>query len=212
MLFINRAIQELFNPLFEETVEYLEVLHLEIVNGQPLVARVEQSTESVWVYFKVKDEKLFLVITLTNSDNPEILGTWVQSGHRVYLTAISYSKSFDELASYINLKPLTGWTIGERPNWKGKSNDFSRIRFEPIENEAYDLNEKLLELLTTIEMDRQGILNLVENSTSVISVCRHQYINANAGIHFDINIINRLQKLKLPIDIDTYIVGNKLRD
>jgi hypothetical protein len=211
-LFINRAIQELLNPLFETTVQYLEVLQLEIINGQPAIARVNQTTEFVWVYFIIKGERFFLVITLTNNDNPKVLGTWVESGHRVYLTATSKSKSYDELASYINLKPLTGWTIGERPNWKGKPNDFSRIRFEPIENEAYDLNEKLLELLTAIENDRQGILRLTENSAAVISVCRHQYISGNAGIHFDIETINRLQKLNLPIDIDTYIVGNKLKD
>jgi hypothetical protein len=73
-LFINRAIQELFNPLFGTTIQYLEVLQLEIINEQPAIARINQTTEFVWVYFKIKDERFFLVITMTNNDNPEVLG------------------------------------------------------------------------------------------------------------------------------------------
>lgn len=210
--YIKIAIKELLNPTFETTKQHIEVLEVQTINGEPEIARVNFSDDLVSVYFKVKNERFFLVINVNKDENPQPAGTWIESGHRVYLTATSENFSLQELEKFLDLKPLTGWSKGEkRP--KGKSEyTFSRISFEANENEAFDLKEKLSELLTEIEKDRDGVLKLTENADTIISVCRHQYVSGNAGIHFDIETIDRLQKLKLAVDIDTYIVGDKLKD
>lgn len=210
--YIETAIEELLNPTFETTKQHIEVIEVQNVNGEPEIARVNFLDNIVSVYFKVKDERFFLVINVTKEENPKPAGTWIESGHRVYLSATSESQSFQELREFLNLNPLTGWSKGEkRPNGKSEYT-FSRISFEPNKNEAYDLNEKLSELLTEIEKDRNGVLRLAENSDAYISVCRHQYVSGNAGVHFDLKTIDRLQQLRLPVDIDTYIVGEELKD
>ncbi len=209
--YIEAAIKELFDPILELTKQHLEVLEVQTENENPLIARVRFSDDFVSVYFNVKDEGFFLVVNVNKNENPEPIWTWIESGHRVYLTATSESLSFHELQEFIDLNPLTGWSKGEqKPNGKSEY-DFSRISFEPNENEAYDLHEKLSELLTEIEMDRTSVLKLVSNSDAYISICRQQYVSGNAGIHFNLETVDRLQQLRLAVDIDTYIGGKELK-
>lgn len=210
--YIERAIEELLHPEWTTTKQHLEVMELQITNGLPEVARVNIADDVVNVYFKVKEERFFFVVNVTPGQNLEIDGTWVESGHRVYLTAVSEQLNFHELSKYLKLQPLTGWSKGDLKQGRALPYKFSRVSFEPNTNEAYDLRKKLTELLTELEKDEKGILDLVANSDAYISVCKHQYVNGNAGIHFDIDTINRLQKLKLPIDIDTYIRGKEFKD
>jgi len=210
--YIETATEELLNPTFETTKQHIEVLEVQTENEKPEIARVTFSDDLVSIYFKVKGEKFFLVINVTKDEKPEPAGTWVESGHRIFLTATSEKLSFQELKELLNLNPVTGWSNGEkRPNGKSEYT-FSRISFEPNENEAYDLEEKLSELLSEIEKDINGVLRLVENSDACISVCRHQYVSGNAGVHFDLKTIDRLQQLRLPVDIDTFIVGKELKE
>ena len=212
--YIDLAIDEILNPKFETTKQYLEVCELEYQNGKPKIARInkEYFEDKVAIYFQVKDEKYFIEVHLTSKPKIEVDFVWTESGHKVYLTATSKTKSFQELSSYINLSPLKGWSIGERENFKGKDHDFSRISYEPIENLAYGLDEKLELLLKDLEKNAEGVIELTKNAYTCIAVCKYQYISGNAGIGFQIETINRLNKLNLGIDIDTYIYGNAIKD
>ena len=119
--------------------------------------------------------------------------------------------TFKELSKFIvAFKPLTGWSKGDlRRNGKSVY-DFSRVSFEPIKSEAYSLDEKLDLLLDELEKDMKGVLSLSKNANAIISVCRHQYISGNSGISLDVKTINRMNRLNLGIDIDTYIIGNEI--
>ncbi|WP_052600069.1 DUF4279 domain-containing protein [Aureispira sp. CCB-QB1] len=212
--YIEKAIEEILNPKFETTKQYLKVCEIKMESGKPKVARVNENffENKVVVYIEVKDERYFIEIHLTKEPEIEVEFVWTESGHRVYLTATSEKLSFKELSKFIReFKPLQGWSKGDfRKNGKLKY-DFSRVNFEPIKNEAYGLDEKLELLLDELEKDIEGVLKLSENSNAYISVCRHQYISGNAGVGFEIETINRLNKLNLGIDIDTYIIGNEIK-
>ena len=212
--YIEKAIEEILNPKFETTKQYLEVCEIKMESGKPKVARVNENffENKVAVYIEVKDERYFIEIHLTKEPEIEVEFVWTESGHRVYLTATSGKLSFEELSKFIGeFKPLKGWSKGDiRKNGKSKY-DFSRVYFEPIKNEAYGLDEKLELLLDELEKDIEGVLKLSDNSNAYISVCRHQYISGNAGVGFEIKTINRLNKLNLGIDIDTYIIGNEIK-
>lgn len=212
--YINKAIEEILNPQFETTKQYLEVCELAMENGRPKVARFSENhyEDVVAVYFEVKDERYFIEVHLTKGPSIEVDFVWTESGHRVYLTARSKDLTFDELSKYIGkFGPLTGWSIGDVREKSTSRYDFSRVSFEPIKNEAYGLDEKLNLLLHELEKDVEGVRELSENSNAIISVCRHQYISGNAGTGFDIETIHRLNNLNIGIDIDTYIVGNRIK-
>ncbi len=211
--YIDKAIEEILHPKFETTKQYLAVCEIAMAHGKPKVARVSENyfENEVAVYIEVKNERYFIEIHLTKEPKIEVQFVSTESGHRVYLTATSEELTFNELSKFINkFEPITGWSKGDFRN-NGKSQyDFSRICFEPIKNEAFGLDEKLELLLNELEKDVEGVQKLSENSTAIISVCRHQYISGNAGITFEIETINRLKKLNIGIDIDCYIIGNEI--
>lgn len=212
--YINRAIQELLHPSLEVTMQHLEVLQPEMKEGFPVVARVNSrlSENLALVYFAIQDERFFLVVNVEKGDDLTIHSIWVESGHRVYLTATSEDYDLARLSAFLNLPGLDGWSKGE-PRRNGRSrHSFSRVCFEPNTNEAYDLEEKLIELLTALEKDAEGVVQLSKEAIAYISVVRHQYVSGNAGIHLEQETISRLSKLNLSLDIDTYIVGAPLKD
>ena len=210
--YITTAIQELTHPEFEVTKQYLQVMELEFEDGAPKVARVNlnHADDSVAVYFFIKGERFFIVVTLTRGESPTVQWVWIESGHRVYLTATSETLTYDELSSQIPFEPLSGWSVGDvKPNGKA-SYDFTRVSYEPIKNEAYGLEEKLHELIKEIECESEIIRNLGEKSNSCVAVCKHQYTSANAGVHLNVKLLNGLSAMGLALDIDTYIVGNEI--
>jgi hypothetical protein len=212
--YVDKAIEEILNPKFAVTKQYLEVNQVELENGLPKVERIDldYSDDLVSVYFPFKDEQYFLEIHVTKEPEITVDFVYTESGHSISLTATSENLTYEELAKFLTFRPLTGWSKGDlRKNGKTKYN-FSRVSFDPVKSTAYGLQKQLDLLLTELEKDSESVRQLTENASTCILVCRHQYVSGNAGIHFGINTINRLSKLNVSIDIDTYIVGNPLKD
>jgi hypothetical protein len=208
---IEKAISEIENPTFENTKQYLKVYSIEFENYKPKIERIDfESFEYTnAVYFPIKDELFFLVVYLSKENN-EIIQVGTENGTQIYLNATSEILDFNQLSEIIKLKQLTGWSFNDlRPNGKSKYT-FSCIKFEPHKSQAYELESKLKLLLTELEKDIDGILNLSKKANVIISVCVNQYISGNKGIHLDNKIISRLNKLNLGIDIDQYIYGKEI--
>ena len=212
-VYIDTAIKELEHPTFDITKQYLEVMELEKENELAKVARIDekQSDSHVVIYFHIKDEKFFIVINVTKEKTIEVDWVWIESGHRVYFTATSAELTFKELSSNLYLSPLSGYSKEEIRPQNQRKYKFSRVSYEPNWNQAYGLEEKLIELLIQLEKDTTGVRSLSKVANSCISISKHQYISASAGIHLNKDIISRLNNLNLEIDIDTYICGNKIK-
>lgn len=212
--YIDVAIEEILHPTFATTKQYLAVHEIEFENGLPKVERIEPNyyDNLISIYFPIKEERFFLEIHLQKEPQIQVQFVWTESGHKVYLTATSETLTFDELSQILILKPVEGWSKGDLMR-NGKSlTKFSRISFEPIKSEAYGLDQKLKLLITELEKNIENVRQLTEKADATISVCRHQYVSGNSGICFDIDLINRLSKLNLGVDIDSYIIGNPLKD
>lgn len=210
---VNKAREEILHPTFITTKQYLAIHEVEIENALPKIERIaiEYSDNIVSVYFPIKDEQFFLVVFLEKQPEIKVQAVEIESGHRVYLTATSEQLTYNQLSQLLTFKPLQGWSKGDIKKNRKSKYIFSRVSFEPIKNTAYGLEEKLNLLLHELEKDIESIRKLTKNTNAYISICRYQYVSGNAGISFDINLINRLAKLNLSIDIDTYIVGNALQ-
>ncbi|AXO78954.1 DUF4279 domain-containing protein [Olleya aquimaris] len=208
---ISKAISELKSPTFGTTEQYLEVLKVEMENGNPKIERVdfESFEKTNVVYFSIENEPFFLSVYFSKENN-EITNVGTENGNQVYFTATSENLTFEQLSELTKLSGLSGWSVNDdRKVGKGKYN-FSRLTFEPIKSRAYDLDEKLKLLLNELEKDTKGIKKLTEIADAGISIHHQQYIDGNKGINFDIEIINRLSNLNLGIDIDQYVHGKEL--
>jgi len=212
--YIDKAIEEILVPAFAVTKQYLEVNEVQFENGKPKVERVDldYGENLAAIYFPFKDERYFLQINLQKIPEIKVDFVHTESGNRTCLTATSETLTFDELAKSLPFEPLTGWSKGDfRKNGKSQ-HSFSRVSYEPFSSEAYEMEKQLEILLTELEKDADSVRRLTEKATTYISVCKHQYVSGNAGVHFDIEIIKRLSKLNLSVDIDTYIVGKPLKE
>jgi hypothetical protein len=185
--YIDKAIEEILNPVFAVTKQYLEVSEVAIENGKPKVERVDlyYGENLVAVYFPIKDERYFLQINLETTPEIRVYFIHTENGNRTYLTATSDTLTFEQLSEGLPFRPLTGWSKGDfKKNFKSPYK-FSRVSFEPFTSEAYDMNRQLKLLLTELEKNTESVKQLTEKASTYISICKHQYIDGNAGVYFD---------------------------
>jgi hypothetical protein len=213
-IYIDKATEEIVNPAFAVTKQYLEVNEVEFENGKPKVERVDPDyTENLAaVYFSIKNQRYFLQVNLLKTPEIKVDFVHTESGNKTYLTITSEQFTFEELTENLKLKPLTGWTKGEfRKDGKSRYN-FSRVSYDPFTGEAYEPERQIKLLLTELEKYSESIIELTKKAKLYISICKHQYVSGNLGIHFDVETINRIAGLNLSIDIDTYIGGIEIKN
>lgn len=168
--YIDKAIEEILNPAFAVTKQYLEVNEVEFENGKPKVERVDldYADNLAVVYFPFKDERYFLQINLEKTPEIKVDFVHTESGNRTYLTATSETLTYDELSQSLPFQPLTGWSKGDfRKNGKSQYN-FSRVSFEPFTSEAYEMEKQLELLLTELEKNEESVRQLTEDRKSVV--------------------------------------------
>ena len=177
-------------------------------NNEFVIERISDSEKEVTIYFKVAEERYFLAVGIEKSTSN--FWVFIENANKCYLTATSEILSLEELSKFTNLKYSEGWSKGDlRKNGKSK-HTFSRISFEILDSESYSTEEALGLLLEYLSKHKEEIISLSKKSNAYISVCKYQYISANAGLHLDKTLIGKLNELNLPIDIDTYICGNPI--
>jgi hypothetical protein len=157
--YIDIARAEILHPAFGVTEQYLEVNELVWEDGLPKVERVdlEYNDRLVAVYFPFEGEEFFLEVHLTNALRIAVDFVYTQSGHSISLTATSEEWSYEALCSFLPFRPLRGWSKGDvQPNGKSVYK-FSRVIFEPISSKVYELERKLMLLLTELERDVESV-------------------------------------------------------
>lgn len=210
-LLIEKVTREIERPTFEATKQYLKGHKVEQLNGKPKVQLFDkESSEKVNILFiRLENEPFFLTFHFAKKNNA-LLGVSTQNANQIYLTATSQKLTFRDLSQMVTLKNLKGWSYEDyRPNGKNQYG-FSRLSYEPMENRAHDFDIKLKNLLTELEKDPKGIIELAEKANALISVHHQMYISGNGGIHFDSETLKRIGDLKLAIDIDQYVYGKEI--
>lgn len=209
-----RAREEIVRPNLAQTRQFLAVMDVETLDESPCIARIDEdfAPDTAAVYFPIRGERFFLVVNVDTRLEGQAEFTWVEAGHRLYLSVTSERLTFAELAALTAMKPLSGWSAGDRLDNRKHPAAFSLLKYEPIACEAYGLEEKLDSLLTDLEKDRSGVTRLAHEAEACIAVCRHHYIDGNMGVHLERRTIDRLASLGLSLDIDTYTSGTPLRE
>jgi hypothetical protein len=205
--FYEIAVSELNNPTWEHSKQFLEVNIIEKNGEKYIYDRFSINDNAIYFYFKVSHEEYYFLISV-DINKLEIIGVAAINGNKCYLTATSDELSLDELAKISKIKYTDGWSKGDKRK-SGSTYNFSRINFKFYDKTSYELEEILPLVLDELEKDKEGIIELTKKACAYISICKYQYISANAGISIDEEIIKRLNNLNLGIDIDMYIVGNE---
>lgn len=208
--YIEIAIKEIKSPEFAHTKQILEVNEIEQENGQYKIEDIIENDTAVNIYFKIKDENYFFCISISK-ETGEVVFPSIRNSNYCYFFAISESKSLEELASYTSIKYTSGYSKGEvrKAGNKHKISNHSCIKFDLLKSKCYETEEAIEKLLDELGKDKEGIKNLIENSSAIIEICKYQYVSANAGFSLSKELIKKLNDFQIGIDIDTYICGKK---
>lgn len=204
--YIECAIREIEEQSFELTKQYLKANAIQKEKNRYAIERISEQTEDITIYFKLYREKYFLGVCI---DKNVIEVTWVfiENSNECHLTASSDCLGLEELSRHLPFKYSKGWSKGEISN-NGKSHQaFSCIFFEILPSHCYDTEEALSLLLDQLAKHKEEVDKLSKVSNLYISICKHQYLSSNAGLHLSADLIRRLSEFNLAVDIDTYIVG-----
>ena len=208
--YLEKAIKEIESPEFAHTKQILEVNDVEKENGHYKIEDVIENKEKIDIYFNIKNEKYFLCISI-NKETDEVIFPSIKNSNHCYFFATSETKSLKELASYTKIKYTSGYSKGEerKIGKKQKIANHSCIEFDLLKSNVYETEEAIEKLLDKLEEDKEGIINLIKNSSAIIEICKYQYVSANAGFSLSNNLIKRLNEFQIGIDVDTYICGKE---
>lgn len=196
------------------TKQYLEIHSPIYVEGKLIVERIDRDCkeEIIIAYLPVLDERFYFAVYL-DTKTKKVAGLGTEAYHRVYFRATSESLSIEDLKAMTHLAPTKCWNKGDlRKNGKS-THTFSS--FEILPNpEPDEFEDKLKKLLDFLEQDKEGIRRLVDNASGYIQVAMDIH-NANGmigGPNIDQDDIRRMSDLKLSINFDLYVGGNKIKE
>jgi hypothetical protein len=202
---------ELLVPEMALTQQLLSV-HSVVVDEDemPLAVHVDFVSENqADVFFKVVSEDHFVVVALDTANENEPVHAWIQNGHRFEFCVTSQDHSFEELKSKTTLRNFTGWSKGDiRPadSWckdgmkirvNEKTRTFSFLSYLPTQNSWDDFEESLAQMLSDLEQDVTGVIELGKIANTRIKIVRSQALMANAGYSVSARTIFRLNRLGL---------------
>lgn len=189
--------------------------------GLPIVVHVHadvQSEDPICVFFEVQDEDYFFVVHVNRQDGQPSFAR-LENGHRFEFCVTSVEHSFDELRSKTTLQNLEGWSKGEllqtetweidgvRMRSEERIRNFSLLHYVPTQNPWDDFEESLSQMLSDLEQDVDGVIELSKCGDAKIKVIRFQAVMANAGYIISPHSIFRLNRLGLWLDIHQSISG-----
>jgi hypothetical protein len=211
---ISKAITELLNPTLGTTEQYLEIHDVERLQNVPQLERVmvNEPDNLAIVYFKIREEKFRLAVYLQLQPVIIVYNVATENNSRVYLRATSESFSADETQAITSLQATESFNKGDNRKFGKSFYNYSGLIFEP--NPEIDTFEnKLDQLLTLLEHDKQGVKLLVEQANA--------YIQADIDIHYGTGLIggpliskesiSRMCALNLAIELSQFVTGNPFR-
>jgi hypothetical protein len=204
------AEKELTDPSWEYTKSFLKVNSIGKSNNEFIYDRYFINEHEIGFYFPVENEKYYFLIAI-DICKKDVISVSAINGSRCHLTATSEHLSLKELSEITKLRYSSGWSIGDRRE-NGSIYNFSRINFEYYKKRSYELEEIIPLVLDELEKDVEGVRRLTEKAFTSLSICKYQYISGSTGMVIDEKMIERLNNLKLCLDIDMYIVGNEFKN
>ena len=209
----NIITDELLNPTFEMTRQYLKILEVKYEDDKPKIAKTDfdKNQNRVTAYLEVKNESFYLEFVFDTTDTIRLTGVDTIPFVGISFMPTSENLTTDELLKITSIKPTKTITKGDFFSNGKFEYTYNGLEFETF-SEPGRLETKLKYLLDIFETDTEGIKKLSkQTSTKDVFVTIVYHIgNGNfTGLYLESDIINRLSKLGLELTFDIYATGNK---
>ena len=190
----HAAIQEILNPVFGTTQQFLQVFKVHTENDNPVIRRIkiDQSNKSATVYLPVQDETFFVAIYFDIGNQIKIRSVETEAGTSVYLSV----GILNQIQSELPLKP---------------DKIYKDFKIYGIDiDEPDDLESKITKLLDYLEPHKETILQISKANSVTINIQYFGYRDQMWGMHLDPVIMKRIIDLNAELDLDIYAEGKEL--
>ncbi|QJX47628.1 DUF4279 domain-containing protein [Hymenobacter taeanensis] len=204
--------QELANPTFGVTQQFLAIHRILHEEGLPVVRRIAEAEAGiVTAYMAVEGHKFYLAISIATTA-AEIVDITTEAFHDIWLRASSEELTTAQMLTLTHLTPIRQYNKGDvrMGTFKHKQ---SVIDFQP-RYEPDTVGSNLYNLLSLLEQDTKGIRDLAAKTECVVRVASY-FHNGNGmlGGHFiDASTLKRISNLNVSVDFDLYAEGNSYLD
>jgi hypothetical protein len=209
---IKRKISdELLNPTFEMTRQYLKILQVQYEENSPNIEGIEidETANSAKAFVEIKNESFYLEFGFSTSDGIEISYVDTIPFINVSFTPTSEELTLEQLLILTTLKPNKTVLKGDSFSSGTFENNYNGLEFNSF-TEPGRLEKKLESLLDILETDKDGVKELIRqtNCKDVFITIVYHIGNGNfTGLYLDSLIIDRLSKMGLQLTFDIYAGG-----
>lgn len=206
------AINEVLKKKFNESQKYLKLNSIPLVNGIPKISRIDTDKKdgSVIVYFPIENESYYFAVGIKTL--PDVFVEWVsiEAGNSVVLTVTSEKYTLKDILNCIAFEPTEKWDIGDNISFTGNKSKTSGFIFDPISERADECVDNIVKLLDVLELESDSILKLSTIVTPILQIHWYGYLSNLSSIHLDKQTIERIANLRLSIDFNLNVSGNRL--
>ena len=121
----------------------------------------------------------------------------------VFFAVFEFDKDLDRVSSVVGVQPTRSWLKGEPFSEQGGRHTHDRWELGSTSPDAASPEEKLLELVGTLEELAPGVRAAAEQFEAGIG-CAVYTSQANPGIHISATLLARIAALGLTLDFDVY--------
>ena len=206
------AISEILNPVWGITQQFFSKHEPILIKKVPQIVRIDANREknTFYVYFPIKDKAYFFVLIVEKvSDKLDIVGVYDESYARAYLYIESERLDPDSVTNLLNINPTEQKNIGS-PRHGGIRTYTKNIWIYEVEKDLPNKLERKLDLLLSkIDPISDIIVDLKTDcyiSINIVSNSFGGYGSIN-GYHFNKNLIQKIARLGIELDMDLYVSG-----
>lgn len=188
-------------------------MNLIYLDGQLQIDRIDKECRAdlIIAYLPVKDEYFSFAVYI-DSENKEIFNIGTESRNLVSLIVTSETLTSKELKSFTKLRPTESWDKSDLKSNKKSVYTFSGIEFL-LNPEPDEFEDKLKKLLSYLDNDKAGIIELTKNANAYVKVFMDfHYGNQLLGAAtVALESIAKLNELNLSISFDVSAWGNPFK-
>lgn len=209
----NIITNELLNPTFEMTRQYLKILAVKYEEDKPKITKIDfdKNQNRATAYVEVKNDSFYLEFVFDTTDTIRLTGLDTIPFVGISFMPTSEKLTTDELLKITSIKPTKTITKGDFFSNGKLEYTYNGLEFESF-SEPGRLESKLKYLLDILETDLEGIKQLsIQTSTRDIFVTIVYHIgNGNfTGLYLNNEILKRVTRLGLELTFDIYATGEK---
>lgn len=209
----NIITDELLNPTFEITRQYLKILEVKCEDDKPKIAKTDfdKNQNRATAYVEIKNESFYLEFVFDTTNTIRLTGVDTLPFVGISFMPTSEKLTTDELLKITSIKPTKTITKGDFFSNGKFEYTYNGLEFETF-SEPGRLEKKLKYLLDILETDLEGIkqLSILTSTRDIFVTIVYHIGNGNfTGLYLDNEILNRVTRLGLELTFDIYATGEK---